>query len=1384
MKQKFEKDYYLGFDIGTGSVGWALTDLDYNIQRFNKKDMWGSRLFEEANVAEQRRVQRSARRRLKRRRYRLNILENIFRDDINKVDNTFFIRLKESNLWLEDKSINSKFTLFDDENYKDYDFYKKYPTVFHLRNDLVNSKEKKDIRLIYIALHSIFKSRGHFLYEGKNIDEIKSVEDLLKNLVSYLEENFEGASFSNIFNNKDNIVKILCDPKKRKRDKELEFKKIFKEKQMIAIFKLASGSNVTLNDLYDTEDYKETEKKKISFDDIIYEDVKDEYYNVLGEKIELLDIVKSIYDFRILTNILEDSKYISESKVKTYEAHKKDLKDLKYLFRKYLTKSDYDGFFKLKNDVNYSSYVGLYKERGNKKNISKSKIRKVDLIKALKNYLSKIDIDKVDQKDKEIFENINKRIELELILPKQRITDNGTIPYQVHEAELTKILENQSKYYEFLTDKDGDNISNKEKLLLTFKFRIPYYVGPLNTYHMDKGGNSWAIRKEEGKILPWNFEDKIDKESSAEKFIKRMTNKCTYLKNEDVLPRDSFVYCEYTILNELNKVRVNKNYLDELQKRKIIENLFMNSNKSKVTVKEFKKYLYINKISETNDPQIEGVSDNFNASFNSYMKFRNIFGEKLNKDIYKEISENVILWKCLYGEDKKIFENKVNKVYGNVLSKDEINKLNTLKFSGWGQISKKFLKELEFENNMTGEYYLSVMEGLYKTNYNLMQFLSSNFTLEEAVKEENGELKDKNYRELIEESYISPSIKRSVIQTIKIYEELKKIIGKSPKKIFIEVARGGEDSLKGKKIPARMDKLIKLYKKCGNDLSEYDINIKDMTNRLKTEDDSTLRQRKLYLYYVQMGKCMYTGKDIDLKKLLLNNDTYDIDHIYPRSKIIKDDSFDNLVLVLKNVNADKTNEYPIDRNIQNKMKVFWKFLKDKELISEEKYTRLTDTGSIRLQEFLERQLVSVRQSTKEVGRIINYIDPSVEIVYSKAGIVSDFRKKFEIVKVRPLNDLHHAKDAYLNIVCGNVYNTKYNHNKYYKIKNKTNITPQDSEKENNELNENFGTSKIFEKNIRGAWKLTETLNVVKENVYKNTPNVTMMVKEERGQLFDLLPLKKSENSNEIVAIKPKEYKGENINLNEKYGYYNALNPAYFVYVNDKEKGKTIERIKIVEVSNIKTKDDLIKVLNDRGYINIIDVKKIFRNQVIYINNYPYRIVGLDSLKKLEFKNFKQLFVTYKEEKILKDIVNIIEKNTDLKDIKYIKLDYLYDKQNKKRETHEEALKRYDDNFNEIYLYLVKKLSSNPYKEYMNAKKSEELNNKYNMFEKFSLIERANIILNILKLFNRDTMVDLKKINLSSTLGRLNGKSSNVIFKNEVYLLETSVTGLFSKKIKL
>ena len=63
-----------------------------------------------------------------------------------------------------------------------------------------------------------------------------------------------------------------------------------------------------------------------------------------------------------------------------------------------------------------------------------------------------------------------------------------------------------------------------------------------------------------------------------------------------------------------------------------------------------------------------------------------------------------------------------------------------------------------------------------------------------------------------------------------------------------------------------------------------------------------------------------------------------------------------------------------------------------------------------------------------MSQILGELLPETEIVYVKAGNVSDFRRKMDILKARSLNDFHHAHDAYLNIVVGNTYHTKFTKN--------------------------------------------------------------------------------------------------------------------------------------------------------------------------------------------------------------------------------------------------------------------------------------------------------------------------------------------------------------------
>lgn len=36
-----KENYYVGLDLGTGSLGWAVTDENYNVLREHGKDLWG-----------------------------------------------------------------------------------------------------------------------------------------------------------------------------------------------------------------------------------------------------------------------------------------------------------------------------------------------------------------------------------------------------------------------------------------------------------------------------------------------------------------------------------------------------------------------------------------------------------------------------------------------------------------------------------------------------------------------------------------------------------------------------------------------------------------------------------------------------------------------------------------------------------------------------------------------------------------------------------------------------------------------------------------------------------------------------------------------------------------------------------------------------------------------------------------------------------------------------------------------------------------------------------------------------------------------------------------------------------------------------------------------
>ena len=1025
-------DYYIGLDMGTNSVGWAVTDTKERLQRFNKKDMWGSRLFKEAETAAERRTFRTSRRRYDRVRQRIEFLQDLFAPIIAKKDFEFFLRLNESKFYPEDKKTDGRFALFNDADFTDVEYFKLYPTIYHLRTALLKPNHITDPRLLYLAIHHIIKNRGHFLFASTDMEGIRSFQMVYTQLSEHLKR--INPDFELPVDAQDQFAAILLNEKLSNRDKKKQLKELCprEDKRLEYAFKAIIGDKAKLKDIFGVEEYDEGTKNEVNFEKADYDADKDEIESIIKENIHVLNAFKAVYDWTVLTKILGDYAYISESQVALYNAHAKDLHILKSLIKKY-AKSQYADAFRHENvKGNYANYVGST-NYDNKQpvidNTDNMSVTQKGINKYFVNILSSITPDK---SDRESYQYIVDRLCKDEALPKLRTKANSVVPHQIHKIELEKILANAAKNFPFLQEKDSSGYTAAQKIVKIMTFRIPYYVGPLNTYHhVDQGGHAWMVRKAEGKIMPWNFDEKVDKEASAEKFIRNMTNKCTYLIGKDVIPKQSLLYSRYKVLNELNNLKVNGVPIPVTLKQKIYEELF--KKQVNVTFKQLKTFLKAQG-EDADEIILSGVDEaahKFTNNLETYHKFQAIFGDKIEFEPRRSMVEDIIRWKCLMGDDIAMWKHKVEKEYGDQISEEQLKKITRLNFNGWSRLSQEFLTDVPGVDIESGEVYSGIMDALWKTNENIMQLLSSRFAFAEEVKKQNqgtGQITKITYDEVMKDTYLSPAVKRSVWQAITLVEEIRKIRKADPKRIFVEMTRQ-PDAIKERKL-SRRTQLLNTYKAIGNDIAECEKkHVSTLIEQLESRKDEDLRRKKLYLYFTQMGRCMYTGEPINLSSLLrdTNSNIYDIDHIYPRS-LTKDDSLDNTVLCKREENSNKSNDYPLPKEMRKKQYGYWKVLKEKKLISERKFSRLIRTTKLTADElagFISRQLVETSQMVKATADILEKIYPNVTIVYVKARTVSDFRHDYDLPKVRALNDCHHAHDAYLNIVVGNVYYEKF-----------------------------------------------------------------------------------------------------------------------------------------------------------------------------------------------------------------------------------------------------------------------------------------------------------------------------------------------------------------------
>lgn len=1145
MRKKEFPDYCLGLDIGTNSVGWAAIDDGYELLKLCGKDAWGALLIDNAESAAGRRLARSARRRLERRRERIRLLRELFAPLIAPVDEKFFVRLDESSLHVGEGEFfrENRYNIFDGEfTDKDYFRGKDTRTVYHLRRKLMESDEKVDIRLVYLAVHHIVKYRGHFLLDGKAVDVGGNMlSGALDELFDLLEGDTYGKDmrYSSV---KDKLLGILQDKRSSRARKREGSAGLFAaagfKKYAKAIAGAVLGYKVALSDVLDAAaDGEEPEHSAIlgdngkkldfSFADGKYDENEEIYLQAAEERTDIFLALKRVYSAMMFDGIMRGKTTLSAAMVDKYEKHAKDLRILKKLFREHL-KDEYDPFFRGGKGASYTRYIGD-KSHG----WYKDKTSQEELYKELKKLFERVS-------DCEEKEYCLLEMERDDLLPLINSVANAHIPYQLNEVELSAILDRQGKFYPQL-------IEDKEKIMSLLTFRRPYYVGPLKG---DKFG--WNKQAIEGRVTPWNFYDKVDVDALAESFITRMTNNCRIFPEEEALPKNSVIWQKYVVLGEINKLKVKEKPISVELKKALYEEVCCR--KRKVKAKDIAVFFSRKLNEKIAEEDIKGLAgDALTTGMTTLIDLKSKLGDTFDParlDDYEESVRTLTIFDDLAIRRKRL---RAQHVY----TDNQIEALCRVKYTGWGSFSRRVLCDARSHDGK------SIIELLYDTNKHFNELIYDDelgFKQQFAPKDE---LITHFVYEDLKDLRCSPIVKKVVWNALRLSEEIVDITGKAPKAIFLENTQ--EEDVKKKK-DSRVEKLSELYDAIKGE-RYFDA---DCYARLKAlEKSERLNDEAFYLWLTQLGRCMYSGDPISYDEVA----SCQIDHIVPRC-YIKDDSFSNRVLVKTDCNQAKSGTLGIHPAVVARMKDFWGFLFDKDFITEKKFRALqkTEYTDADRERFVERQLVDTSYSVKQVRELLQKRFPEAEIRGIKAGLNSSMRHRYQGVKpgfykIRSLNNFHHAKDAYLTAVLGQftTYACPFWGNSEENRAIRRNIMRPDNTREQvrDLVNRRYGivldlfasnNSDKFLTTDDGAFLWDETR---RDNVFatmaKNTCNVVKKQEPYANAAFYKQTIISPREG--IKALSPLKYRNGTPMPVELYGGYTGLQAAYFAIVEkDGKKG--------------------------------------------------------------------------------------------------------------------------------------------------------------------------------------------------------------------------------------
>ena len=541
--------------------------------------------------------------------------------------------------------------------------------------------------------------------------------------------------------------------------------------------------------------------------------------------------------------------------------------------------------------------------------------------------------------------------------------------HESYRSELIKLLEVQSSFYPKLKE-------IMDEVLCIYDSKREYYEGP-GSYKSPTPYGRYQL-DESGNVIKINLIDK-------------MRGTCTYFPDELRAPKWSYSACLFNLLNDLNNLTIQGVKITEAQKQELISE-YVNKGKS-VTIPAIAKVCGVKKediFGFRIDKKEKPIFTKFEG-YNELLKIAKSVNEEAtiegNKQLVDDISEILTKEKSIEIREKTLIDDLNLSVN---LSK-EIAKLGD--FTKYHSLSFKAIN--------------LILDSLLKTSKNQMELYT-----EAGIKPYNHNFSKNNQLSAnLSDWIVSPVVKRSINETIKVFNALRKYL-KTQKGEDAEFSDVVVELAREKNSQEKKDLIKKIQK--ANEEKRYKI-MELVENRKLTRAEF----ERISLLLEQDFKCAYSLEPIELADVFKAG-LLEVDHIIPLS-ISLSDAQSNKVLVYQRENQAKGQRSPFQYFCSGKAKITFERYKEyvtKNLnFSNAKKSNLLYLGNPveDMKGFIERNLVDTRYASRETYNLLKsffeYHNINTKVKVINGSATSYFRKKAYLSKNREETYAHHAQDA-------------------------------------------------------------------------------------------------------------------------------------------------------------------------------------------------------------------------------------------------------------------------------------------------------------------------------------------------------------------------------------